>query len=165
MPLEVRWGQNVGLRDFCYILTSLLPGASLFLKHMCCSVKETLTLIWRINDKSWVFGMHDPFPKYFQFAPCHDILQGIRLSTLLPWKALVFYQHLLLITGILWRGTGCTTGVVWWSAGPCAEDRQDIPPAPGSRSDDRGQRGGEDNSVQICGVDERTQYLPDQGAQ
>ena len=36
MPLGVGRGhcQNVGLRDFCHILTLLPPGALLFLKHM-----------------------------------------------------------------------------------------------------------------------------------
>ena len=29
-------GQNVGLRDFCHILTLLPPGASVFHKHMSC---------------------------------------------------------------------------------------------------------------------------------
>ena len=30
----VGWGQNVGLKDFCHILTLLLLGASVFHKHM-----------------------------------------------------------------------------------------------------------------------------------
>ena len=34
MPLGVGRGQNVGLRDFCNILTLLPPGASVFHKHM-----------------------------------------------------------------------------------------------------------------------------------
>ena len=34
MPRGVGLGQNVGLRDFCHILTSLPPGASVFHKHM-----------------------------------------------------------------------------------------------------------------------------------
>ena len=36
MPLGVGQGQNLGLRDFCHILTLLLPGASIFHKHMSC---------------------------------------------------------------------------------------------------------------------------------
>ena len=34
MPLGVGRGQNVGLTDFCHILTLLPPGASVSLKHM-----------------------------------------------------------------------------------------------------------------------------------
>ena len=34
MPLEVGRGQNVGLKDFCDVLTLLPPGASVFHKHM-----------------------------------------------------------------------------------------------------------------------------------
>ena len=34
MPLGVGRGQNVGLREFCLILTLLPPGASVFHKHM-----------------------------------------------------------------------------------------------------------------------------------
>ena len=34
MPLGVGLGQNVGLRDFCHILTLLPPGASVFHKHV-----------------------------------------------------------------------------------------------------------------------------------
>ena len=34
MPLGVGRGQNVGLRDFCHILTLLPPGVSVFHKHM-----------------------------------------------------------------------------------------------------------------------------------
>ena len=33
-PWGVGRGQNVGLRDFCHILTLLPPGASVFHKHM-----------------------------------------------------------------------------------------------------------------------------------
>ena len=38
MPLGVGQGQNVGLRDFCHILTLWPPGASVFHKHMSSSV-------------------------------------------------------------------------------------------------------------------------------
>ena len=34
MPLGLGRGQNVGLRNFCHILTLLPPGASVFHKHM-----------------------------------------------------------------------------------------------------------------------------------
>ena len=34
MPLGVGQGQNVGLRDFCHIMTLLPPEASVFHKHM-----------------------------------------------------------------------------------------------------------------------------------
>ena len=34
MPLGVGRGQNVGLRDFCHILTLLPPGTSVFHKHI-----------------------------------------------------------------------------------------------------------------------------------
>ena len=33
MPLGVGRGQNVGLKDFCHILTWLSPGASVFHKY------------------------------------------------------------------------------------------------------------------------------------
>ena len=33
-PWGVGQGQNIGLRDFCHILTLLPPGASVFHKHM-----------------------------------------------------------------------------------------------------------------------------------
>ena len=48
MPLEVGQGQNVGLRDFCHILTLLPPGASVFHKHMSsflCIYRGFLTCV------------------------------------------------------------------------------------------------------------------------
>ena len=33
--------------------------------------------------------------------------------------------------GVLWRGVGCTVGVVQWSAWPCSEDRQNLQTATG----------------------------------
>ena len=42
MPLGVGQGQNVGLRDFCHIMTLLPPGASVFHKHMSSITKGSL---------------------------------------------------------------------------------------------------------------------------
>ena len=41
IPCPWGWGgvKNVGLGDFCHILTLLLPGASVFLKHISCFIK------------------------------------------------------------------------------------------------------------------------------
>ena len=37
-PWMLGRGQNLGHRDFCHILTLLMPGASVFLKHMSSSI-------------------------------------------------------------------------------------------------------------------------------
>ena len=42
MPLGVGRGQNVGLRNFCHILTLLSPWASVFYKHM--------SILWSFNE-------------------------------------------------------------------------------------------------------------------
>ena len=38
---------------------------------------------------------------------------------------------LLLFKGVLWRGVGCTVGVVQWSTWPCSADRQNLQTATG----------------------------------
>ena len=46
MLLGVGWGQNVGLRDFCHILTLLPLGASVFHKQMSSLLTNIHTKIW-----------------------------------------------------------------------------------------------------------------------
>ena len=50
-------GQNVGLRDFCHILTLLPPGASVFHKHMS-SYNKTIQKSVQPAD----FILHTSYP-------------------------------------------------------------------------------------------------------
>ena len=55
------WVQNVGLRDFCHILTLLLPGASAFHKHI----------------SSCFVSLHDAV---FESPSTHTMCQNLKLS-------------------------------------------------------------------------------------
>ena len=50
MPLGLGRGQNVGLGDFCNILTLLPPGASVFHKHISCLSFSLLICVISISD-------------------------------------------------------------------------------------------------------------------
>ena len=57
MPLGVGRGQNVGLREFCLILT-LLPGASMFLKHMSSFASMFLKHVKHMSSFSTIRGFY-----------------------------------------------------------------------------------------------------------
>ena len=66
MPLGLGQGQNVGLTDFCHILTLLVPGASLFHKHKSCSCFDfDLKCIFTFKSNSgWFLKLWVPFLFY-----------------------------------------------------------------------------------------------------
>ena len=62
IPCPWEWGvvQNIGLRNFCHILTLLPLGASVFHKHMSslCIFKSIWKSVWRKERFNWtVFAM------------------------------------------------------------------------------------------------------------
>ena len=69
------------------------------------------------------------------------------------------------LSGVLWRRAGCPSCLVWWSAGPRPAYWSYLPSASRSFTADWCQWFRKDHSFSLCGMDERTQCLPDQSTQ
>ena len=92
MPLGVGRRQNVGLGDFCHILTLLLPGASVFHKHMSCFPDQNFETA---NDEAqvhvdiityngrWISKL-PPYYKYIREAEQHELKANKGIDFLLP---------------------------------------------------------------------------------
>lgn len=69
----------------------------------------------------------------------------------------------VILTGILWRRAGCTSGAVWRSVGSRVAYRPNIPSAARALVADRSVGRGQDNPQSLCRLDERIEHFPNKG--
>ena len=97
LPLGVGWGQNVGLRDICHILTLLPPGASVFHKHMSslCIWKKSLPVWLYLNFLNCISVLVEISFVFQTYGECHwalvdSIVLGAHVTKFCGWFDFVY---------------------------------------------------------------------------